>query len=212
MNKTLIDNLLTHHKDIRLVMASKYLEASQIYQYVDAGISDFGESRVDAFLQKEETLRDTPITWHFIGTLQSKKVKHIINKIDVLHSLDRLSLAKAIQKHREDPLPCLIQVNISKEENKHGVKPASVLTFIKALEAYPIIKVIGLMGIALHSDDEAVIHRQFETLKRLRDRANKTTKDCKELSMGMSEDYSIAIKEGATMLRLGRILISEGSL
>jgi len=193
-------------------MASKYLEASQIYQYVDAGISDFGESRVDAFLQKEETLRDTPITWHFIGTLQSKKVKHIINKIDVLHSLDRLSLAKAIQKHREDPLPCLIQVNISKEENKHGVKPASVLTFIKALEAYPIIKVIGLMGIALHSDDEAVIHRQFETLKRLRDRANKTTKDCKELSMGMSEDYSIAIKEGATMLRLGRILISEGSL
>jgi hypothetical protein len=106
----------------------------------------------------------------------------------------------------------LIQVNISKEENKHGVKPASVLTFIKALEAYPIIKVIGLMGIALHSDDEAVIHRQFETLKRLRDRANKTTKDCKELSMGMSEDYSIAIKEGATMLRLGRILISEGSL
>jgi pyridoxal phosphate enzyme (YggS family) len=212
LNKTLIDNLLTHHKDIRLVMASKYLEASQIYQYVDAGISDFGESRVDAFLQKEETLRDTPITWHFIGTLQSKKVKHIINKIDVLHSLDRLSLAKAIQKHREDPLPCLIQVNISKEENKHGVKPASVLTFIKALEAYPIIKVIGLMGIALHSDDEAVIHRQFETLKRLRDRANKTTKDCKELSMGMSEDYSIAIKEGATMLRLGRILISEGSL
>lgn len=210
MNKLLIDNLLKNHKDITLVMASKYLDSEAFSDYLDAGIRDFGESRVEAFLEKEEALRMHPINWHFLGTLQSKKVKTMINKIDVLHSLDRMSLAKAIEKRREGTLSCLIQVNISGEASKHGVNPEDTLEFIDKLQGFESIKVIGLMGIAARSDDEAIVRRQFSMLRKLRDEAIKHHPECKELSMGMSEDYTIAIEEGATMLRLGRILITEG--
>lgn len=191
-------------------MASKYLDSEAFTDYLDAGIRDFGESRVEAFLEKEDALRMHPIKWHFLGTLQSKKVKTMINRIDVLHSLDRMSLAKAIEKRREGTLPCLIQVNISGEANKHGVLPEATLEFIEKLQSYESIKVIGLMGIAMRSDDASVVRRQFRLLRELRDKAIKDYPQCKELSMGMSEDYTIAIEEGATMLRLGRILIEEG--
>lgn len=191
-------------------MASKYLDSDAFQSYYDAGIRNFGESRVDAFLEKEAALKSLPVTWHFLGTLQSKKVKKMINKIDMLHSLDRLSLAKAIEKRREGPLPCLIQVNISGEASKHGVNPEDTLAFIEKLKGFQTIKVIGLMGIAAHSDDESIVRKQFRTLRELRDKARKHTPHCKELSMGMSEDYTIAIEEGATIIRLGRILIEEG--
>lgn len=193
-------------------MASKYLEASDFKAYMDAGIHDFGESRVSPFLQKAEALEKEPITWHFLGTLQSKKVKKMIDKIDCLHSLDRLSVAKEIEKRRTEPLSCLIQVNISGEESKHGVAPGEVKHFINSLKSYEKIKITGLMGIAKRTDDDTVIRKQFRSLRLLRDDVMKNHPTVKELSMGMSEDYQIAIEEGATMLRLGRILIKEGLL
>ena len=193
-------------------MASKYLEASDFKPYLDAGIRDFGESRVSSLIEKVNALQGEPITWHFLGTLQSKKVKKMIDKIDCLHSLDRLSVAREIEKRRNRPLSCLIQVNISGEENKHGVSPKQLSTFIESLEPFRKIEIIGLMGIAKRSNDDSVIKKQFALLQSLRDETAKTLPSCTELSMGMSEDYQIAIEEGATMLRLGRILIKEGML
>ena len=212
MNKALIEEILTTTEIAFTVNEINHPVEHLFKAYMDAGIHDFGESRVSAFLEKEEALENEPITWHFLGTLQSKKVKKMIEKIDCLHSLDRLSVAKEIEKRRTKPLECLIQVNISGEESKHGVEPGEVSNFVETLNPYEKINVIGLMGIAKRTDDETVIREQFRSLRHLRDATVKHHPSCKELSMGMSEDYQIAIEEGATMLRLGRILIKEGLL
>ena len=152
-----------------------------------------------------------PIEWHFIGTLQSRKVKDMINEIACLHSLDRLSLAKEIQKYRQEPLPCFIQVNVSEEESKHGLNVEEVIPFIEALKRYPIIEVIGLMTMAPHTDDENVIRDCFKKLKQLQTTISISgfAKNCLMLSMGMSNDYQIAIEEGATHIRLGSVLFQD---
>jgi len=210
LNKALIKEIQTRHPSIRLVMASKYLSASDFKPYIEAGIHDFGENRVSDFLEKEEALRAEAITWHFLGTLQSKKVKKMINKIDCLHSLDRLSVADEIEKRRTTPLSCFIQVNISGEESKHGVEPSELPRFLETLKSYKMLNIIGLMGIARRTDDDTIVREQFKRLSKLRDDGSKYHPSLRELSMGMSEDYQIAIEEGATTLRLGRILIKEG--
>ncbi|MFW6319432.1 MAG: YggS family pyridoxal phosphate-dependent enzyme, partial [Bacillota bacterium] len=177
--------------------------------FIEYGITNFGENRDDAFETKKAWFEDKDITWHFIGTMQTKKVKKVINDIDVLHSLDRVKLAKEIEKRREGILPCYIEVNISGEENKHGISPEHVYDFVETLKDFKHIQVIGLMGMATHTDDETIIRNQFQTLKNLRDAIQTTHPDVKGLSMGMTNDYHIALEEGSTLLRLGRILITE---
>ncbi len=207
-NHPFIHGFLKQYPDIVLVMASKYIEPADFKAFYDAGITHFGESRDDAFVEKVDRV-DLPITWHFLGTLQTKKVKKLIHRVDVLHSLDRLKLAKEINKRRSEPLPCFIQVNISGEAQKHGVSPEAALGFLDNLKAYPNIKVIGLMGMAEYSDDINVIRRQFKTLRDLRDTLMKNTPSIQYLSMGMTNDYEAAIMEGASHVRLGRILLQE---
>ena len=135
----------------------------------------------------------------------------MINEIACLHSLDRLSLAKEIQKYRQEPLPCFIQVNVSEEESKHGLNVEEVIPFIEALKRYPIIEVIGLMTMAPHTDDENVIRDCFKKLKQLQTTISISgfAKNCLMLSMGMSNDYQIAIEEGATHIRLGSVLFQD---
>lgn len=196
------------HERVRIVAATKYADIKQMTQLYDSGITIMGENRVDSFLEKKAQLT-LPIEWHFIGTLQSRKVKDMINEIDVLHSLDRLSLAKEIQKHRREPLKCLIQVNISGEDTKHGLEKDQVVSFIEQLKQFSKIEVIGLMTMAPNTSDEDVIRMCFRQLKQLQQEIQQDFEYCTELSMGMSNDYLLAIEEGATYVRLGSILFQN---
>jgi len=209
-NHALIKSIHTLHPDVEIIMASKYLDAKDFKAFINAGIKSFGESRVEALEAKLPVLQTLNVGIHFLGTLQTKKVKKIINEIDCLHSLDRLKLAKEINKRRKKPLKCFIQVNISQEVQKHGVSIHEVDSFLHALSEYSNIEVIGLMGMAELTDDQNVIKKQFERLKTLKDTLNQTYPDLNKLSMGMSNDYKIALNVGTTHLRLGRILLDGG--
>ncbi|MDO5794182.1 MAG: YggS family pyridoxal phosphate-dependent enzyme [Turicibacter sp.] len=205
-----IQSLVVNSEAVNIVAATKYANANQILELFESGITMMGENRVDALLEKKAQL-SLPIEWHFIGTLQSRKVKDVINEIECLHSLDRLSLATEIQKYRQEPLPCFIQVNVSKEESKHGLSIEEVIPFIEALKQYPVIQVIGLMTMAPHTNDEGVIRDCFKKLKQLQVSISECHLEvnCSMLSMGMSNDYMIAIEEGATHIRLGSGLFQD---
>ena len=196
---------------VNIIAATKYVDIEQINSLYHSGIKKMGENRVDALLSKKKLI-DLPIEWHFIGTLQSRKVKDVINEIDCLHSLDRESLAKEIDKHRKLPLKCFVQVNISGEETKQGLKPDEVASFITNLKKFSKIEVIGLMTMAPHTDDIQKIRSCFQQLRLLQGKLLKEEMQCstcKELSMGMSNDYLIAIEEGATYVRLGSVLFKD---
>ena len=207
VRKDLKDFIKTIPSDVTIVAASKYVGADDIKILLESGIKDIGENRVDSFLSKYELLKDNDIKWHFIGHLQRNKATKVIDKIDYLESLDSLELAKIITSHRLSPLKCFVEVSINLEENKDGVPYYQAKEFIKELKQYPNIEVIGLMMMAIrHSEDES-LRDQFNKLRVLRDEIEKDL-DIKlpYLSMGMSEDYKEAIEEGATHIRLGRIL------
>jgi len=190
----------------QIVAASKYVGPDVIKALYDNGITIMGENRADALLEKITEL-EVPVKWHFIGTLQSRKVKSIIQHLDCLHSLDRLSLAKEINKHRQSPLTCFIQVNVSGEASKEGIKPSQLLDFLEALKPYDKIQIRGLMTMAPNTEDEAMIRKTFAGLRALKDQAQQAGYDqLTELSMGMSNDYHIALEEGATLVRLGSVL------
>lgn len=201
INEGIIDELIQSNDLQKVVATTKYVDAETIRELYHLGIRTVGENRVEAFLPKYESLTDLDIEWHFIGHLQSKKVKHMINKIEFLHSLDRLSLAEQIQKHRVTPLKCFIEVNISNEESKHGLPVKEVYSFCDKLKNYDKIQVVGLMGMAEYTDDKTVIRQQFQKLVDLKEALKLAY-----LSMGMTNDYKIALEMGSTHLRLGRIL------
>jgi len=203
-----IEAILKQIQGKTLVAATKYVDSDDIRQLFALGIRDIGENRVDALLQKQSELQDLPIRWHFIGHLQTNKVAKIINLIDVLHSLDRLSLAEEIQRRRNKPLACFVEVNISKETNKTGLDIQELASFLDSIRQMDKIHVIGFMGMAENTSDETIIKRQFQTLAELRTSMAKYG-DFPNLSMGMSNDYQIAIEEGATHLRLGSILFRK---
>ena len=203
------DFIKTIPSDVTIVAASKYVEAEDVKTLLDAGICDIGENRVESFLHKYEVLKEYPIKWHFIGHLQINKAKDVINKIDYLDSLDSLKLAELIQKDRLSPLKCLIEVSINLEENKNGVPYFELENFLKELQKYSNIQVMGLMMMSIRYSDELALKQQFYKLRHLRDEMEEKL-DIKlpYLSMGMSEDYKEAIEEGATHIRLGRILFN----
>jgi len=197
--------------DIRIIAVTKYVSIERAKEAYDAGIWHFGENRDDGFLQKYGALGDEPV-WHFIGTLQSRKVKKIIDKVDYIHSLDRLTLAQEIEKRAEKRIKCFVQVNVSGEESKHGISPEQVVPFVEKLKDYSKIEVIGLMTMAPFTEDERRIRNCFRGLKELQQQVQKLhipSAPCTELSMGMSNDYMIAIEEGATFIRLGTSLVGS---
>lgn len=182
----------------RIICASKYFTALQMKRIYEQGFYDFGENRVQDLLNKKSDLTDLKITWHFIGHLQTNKVKKVINEIDMLHTLDSLKLAKTIQTYRNRPLDCLIQLNLTKEEQKNGVFAENLPLFMNEIQKYDKINVVGLMTIGMKNDEEKT-NQVFATLN---DLAHQYQLPCK--SMGMTEDYKIAVKNGATHLRIGR--------
>lgn len=195
-------------ENVTIVAATKYLSSREMLDFLKADITNFGENRVDSFLAKYNDLQNKGIIWHFIGHLQRNKAKLVVNKIDFLHSLDSLELAKIIDQKREKPLKCFIEVSINLEENKNGVPFYEVSDFVKSLLPLKNIELVGLMMMAIKGADDLSLREQFRKLRLLRDELEKTYKiKLPYLSMGMSDDYLDALKEGATHIRLGRILL-----
>ena len=201
------DFIKTIPSDVTLVAATKYVDVDDMKELFRVGITNFGENRVDSFLRKYSLLNNREITWHFIGHLQRNKAIDVINKIDFLHSLDSLKLAKVIEDHCTKKLKCFVEVSINLEENKNGVPYYEVENFVKELQKFTKIELVGFMMMAVKSSNEESLNSQFTKLRQLRDNIeNKLGIKIPYLSMGMSDDYKSALKEGATHIRLGRIL------
>jgi len=198
-------------EEIKIIAVTKYVSVERAQEAIEAGIVDLGENREESLIPKWEVLEDKP-NWHFIGSLQTRKVKNIIDKVDYIHSLDRLTLANEINKRANRKIKCFVQVNVSGEESKHGLIPDQVQAFIIELKDLQNIEVAGLMTMAPLTEDQQILHQCFRKLKVLQTEIQQMKLEyapCKELSMGMSNDYSIAIEEGATMVRIGTALVGE---
>lgn len=196
---------------VQVIAVTKYVSLQTAENAVDAGVRHIGENRDEGLRGKWQALRSSA-TWHFIGTLQSRKVKEIIDKVDYIHSLDRLSLAKEINKRAKGKVRCFIQVNVSGEVSKHGLAPDEVISFVEKLADYPNLEVVGLMTMAPHSEDPEDTRPVFRHLRELRDEVRSNHfghAPCHHLSMGMSNDYRIAIEEGATFVRIGTALVGK---
>ena len=210
IRKDIKEFLHTLPKDITLVAATKYGDVDDLKELYSNGVFNFGENRVDAFLNKYEALKDLDIKWHFIGHLQRNKAHLVLDKIDYLHSLDSLELVKTINKYRLSPLNCFIEVSINLEENKNGVPYYEVKDFVKECLKYPKVNIVGLMMMAVANSSEENLHNQFRKLKELKDDLEKDFNiSLPYLSMGMSDDYKVAVAEGATHIRLGRVLFDR---
>jgi len=211
INKTLISELKKKYPHIKIVAATKYADADSLIKYYEAGIRDFGENRVSAFLEKYENFKVENIKWHFIGHLQSNKCREIINKIDCLHSIDSLRLINVIDKYALKPIDCFIEVNTSNESSKNGINENDLAIFVNRIKKSPKLNLIGLMTMAINSEDYESIENCFIKLSELLNFVNQEFGlNLTELSMGMSDDYAFALKHQATYLRLGRILIKKG--
>ena len=195
--------------NIVIVAATKYVNIELMRELISHGISNFGENRVDAFLEKYKALSKDKPTWHFIGHLQRNKALKVIDKIDYLHSLDSLELAKLISKNRTTPLKVFIEVSINEEENKNGVKIADIDEFVKAILPLKNIELVGLMMMSIKDSSSKSLNEQFFKLSDLKDKLESEFNiNIPYLSMGMSDDYLQAIQNKATHIRLGRILFS----
>lgn len=206
-----VENVLKDYPNVKLVAATKYMSVEQTKELYDAGVKRFGENRTDMFLEKYEALKGLDIEWHFFGVLQSRKIKDVANKITCLHSLEKLSVAIELDKKLEKPLDCFIQINISEEPNKQGIPLVKLKPFVKSLAKCKNIRIIGLMCIAKLTYETEIIEREFAKMKAAKEEIEAMNLDyapCHELSMGMTNDYKIALKYGATYIRLGRIFLS----
>lgn len=197
-------------EEVKLILATKTVPPSRIQVALSAGHAYIAENRVQELKEKYEALRNVPHINHFIGHLQSNKVKDLIRyDVQCLHSLDRWSLAKKLQARlqREDKLmEVLVQINTSGEASKFGLQPQEALTFVRRIADLDRLKIKGLMTIGLFSADELSVRRCFQRLRMLRDQIAALQipgVSMEELSMGMSGDLEWAIAEGATMVRVG---------
>lgn len=203
-----------NRSEITLIAVTKDVSSDRAKEVATAGIAHLGENRPEGLVAKQRELGNTGLHWHYIGNLQSRKVRDVIGHLSHLHSLSRISIAKEIQKRATDIINCFVQVNVSGEVSKSGVTPEQLEDFITELAAYDKVRVVGLMTMAPQTNDTALIRTVFRAMKDLQQEM--MGKDfphapCTELSMGMSNDYIIAIEEGATYLRIGTALVGVES-
>ena len=201
--------------DIKLIAVTKTVDVDKVEEAIAAGALDAGENKPQELARKYEVLGDK-IRWHQIGSLQTNKVKYIIDKVCMIHSLDREGLAEEIDKRASKigrVIDCLVQVNISGEESKHGMSREEVEPFVRLVaEKYPNIKIKGLMTMAPFDAERDEIRKVFRDLKVLSDEINNMNignVEMKELSMGMTNDFEIAVEEGATMVRVGTAIFGK---
>ncbi len=195
--------------DITLVAVTKTVGLEAINTAAVQGIKDFGENRVQDAIPKISHYRN--LRWHFVGHLQTNKVKKILPLCTFIHSLDRLSLAEAINKEAKkaaNKANVLIQVNLSGEKSKYGLKISELGDFINGIEKFSYLNVHGLMTMAPLVDNPEETRPVFRKMRELRNEYRRTGMELKELSMGMTNDYLVAVEEGATMVRIGTALFS----
>lgn len=195
--------------DIRLVAVTKQVEAERIIEAAGLGVDTFGENYAQELRDKKETVEKAVkggVKWHFIGRLQRNKVKYLIGKVEFIHSLDSVSVAEEINKRAGNAgikMPVLIEVDTGREEAKGGVDRDEVEGFIDRLKDYDHIEVKGLMTMPPFFDEPDKARPYFIELRELRDNLREKFPALKELSMGMSGDFEVAVEEGATMVRIG---------
>ena len=199
---------------VTLVAVSKYQSLEDTKAVLDAGVYDLGESRVQDFLKKYELLGDRP-RWHFIGHLQKNKVKYIIGKTFLIHSVDSLELIDVIERESKKQgmvTDVLLQLNLAREDSKSGILVENLNSILEALPGYQFVRVKGLMAMGPLTQNNDKIREIFVELKKIYDRIKEESVDGKVqmnyLSMGMTDDYTIAIEEGSNMVRVGRKIFS----
>lgn len=202
-------------KDIpRLIAVSKTKPEKDIIEALNAGQTDFGENYIQEAMDKIDSIKNNKICWHFIGALQSNKAKFAVKYFDLIHSVDSLKLAVEINKRaasEEKIQNILIQINTGREEQKAGIMPEEAEKFFKEIINLKNIKICGLMAIPPFGMEEDEARKHFSLLKKTLDELNKKFPglEMKELSMGMSDDFHIAIEHGATMVRVGTRIFGE---
>ncbi len=200
--------------EVNVVAVTKYVSTDQMKKALQLGVKHLGENRVQHAVQKWEELGDSGV-WHFIGHLQTNKVKDIIGKFDYIHSLDRISLLKEIEKRARMQgikVSCFVQVNVSGEESKYGMPPHQLFDFMQEAARMEHINICGLMTMAPLVDNPEEVRSVFRELRMLKDKVNAAYipgVEIQHLSMGMSGDFEVAIEEGATFIRVGSYLFSQ---
>ena len=191
---------------VKIIAVTKYVDSSIAKDLLKTGIEHIGENRVDKFLEKYEALADLKLTWHLIGSLQRRKVKDIINYLDYFHALDSVKLAAEIQKRAIKPIKCFLQVNVSKEESKHGFMVEDIHQAIETIKNYDKIELVGLMTMAPFGADADQLKDFFSKTHALQKELQQlgiANMPFTELSMGMSGDFKEAIANGSTFVRIG---------
>ena len=200
---SIINNEIKDHAE--LIAVSKTRSIEDINEAYNQGQKKFGENRVQEIVDKFKKL-PKDIEWHMIGHLQKNKVKYISEFISLIHSLDRLSLANEIDKNgkkHDKSIDCLIQIKISKEESKFGLNIDELHSFYNEVKMFKNINIRGLMGMASYTDDKELVNNEFKKMKKLFEKMKSIDSNIKILSIGMSDDYSLAIKNGSNMIRVG---------
>jgi pyridoxal phosphate enzyme (YggS family) len=205
--------------DVRLVAVSKYAAVGDgmVEALIGAGCFDLGESRPQLLIDKAEFYADSPIHWHLIGSLQRNKARKVLPVTTLVHSLDTVKLAEAIDRIAGEeqllPIHCLLEVAVSGDLNKHGFVPVSIPATLDELGKFRNIQIVGLMCMAGLESDESQTRREFESVRLLAELLQKNgtppNVQITELSMGMSGDFEIAVEEGATLVRIGSLLYPE---
>lgn len=197
--------------EVTLIAVSKTQPVAVIREAYDAGLRYFGENYVQELVTKATQL-PTDITWHCVGHVQRNKVKALMDHAAWLHSLDSERLAAQIHGRASAPVCCLLEINIAHESTKHGILPQELVPLLARLASYPRAQIHGLMGMPPASDNPETSRPYFQQLAHLLEEANAAgcyPTPLTELSMGMSNDFEVAIEEGATMVRIGRAIFSR---
>ena len=200
--------------EARILVASKYYELAQISAVAEAGADLLGENRAEDLVRKQEAFGDR-FEWHFIGHLQSRKAKKVVPRVSLIHSVDSVKLIEELGKRSPEggAVEVLIQVNVSGEETKYGVSEGEVEPLLEAAaETGGKVRARGFMTLAPLVEDPENVRYVFAKLRAIRDRLRQSWSphfDLSELSMGMSGDYAVAVEEGATLVRIGRVLLEE---
>ena len=192
-------------KEIKLVAVSKTVEVARIKEAIEAGVSILGENYVQEAQKKIEEL-GKPVSWHFIGHLQSNKAKYAVRLFDVIHSIDSIPLAEELNRRAEQPdrvIKVMIEVNLSKEATKFGTDEERMLNLARSIQTFKHLSLEGLMTMPPYFDSPEMSRPYYVALRELKERMTKEGIPMKELSMGMSNDFEIAIEEGATYVRIG---------
>lgn len=197
-------------EEVTLIAVTKTVNVEKTIEIVNEGVTNLAENRVDHFLEKKREMSNfSDISWHFIGNLQRRKVKSVINEIDFFHALDSVKLANEIQKRADKVIRCFIEVNVSGEVSKQGISPSELEEFVEEIQVFDKILIVGLMTMAPFDSTSEEQHQIFSTLKQLQEKIQKQQlicAPCTEISMGMSNDFPVAIQEGATFIRIGTAL------